>query len=383
MATVIRRFGPAYMARFGRSMPLAHRNAMYAIEACRTPALGGHLVRCEACSVQEFVYHSCRHRACPKCGQLQAQEWLDARRHELLPVPYFHIVFTVPKQLRRFIRTHQKSLYPALIKAAARTLTEVASDPRHLGGTIGVMAVLHTWTRTLEYHPHVHCLVPAGCVDEAGAWQNPSRPWLAPHEVLANVFRAKLCAMMRAVVPGLQLPGSVFTTQWVVHVDQPKHGTDVVLKYLARYVHRVALSDHRILKVTATHVVFKYRDRERREWQRMTLRGREFLRRFLQHVWPKGFHKVRYFGLWSRASHAQLMVLRQKLIDENANNAPAPAPTITPGTITSDMPRWLMCPHCKTGHRVILAHFMRGAIPDSLTHVPPPYTAAPSTRPPP
>lgn len=381
MADVIRQFGAKYLARFGRSMPFAQRNAMRAIEACRTPALGGHLVRCQSCDVQEFVYHSCRHRACPKCGQLQAHEWLEARRTELLPVPYFHIVFTVPEKLRWLIRKHQKELYPKLITAAAHTLTKVAAKSDHMAGTIGIMAVLHTWTRTLDFHPHVHCLVPAGYVDEHGAWQKASSPWLAPHEVLAKVFRAKFCAMMRAAVPGLQLPGSVHRTQWVVHVDLPKHGSDTVLKYLARYVHRVALSDHRILKVTATHVRFKYRTRDRRDWQFMTLKGHEFLRRFLQHVWPKGFHKVRYFGLWSRSSHAQLMAIRQKLVGETkpASSAPAePASNSTP-----DAPRWLKCPHCKTGQRVILAQLKPGEFNPARLHRPQVHSAAPDPTPPP
>ena len=342
--------------------------------------MGGHVVLCNACGVQEYAYHSCRHRSCPKCGQQQGEDWLDARRKELLPVPYFHVVFTVPKELRRIIRKHQRVLYRALITAAARTLLEVARNPRHAGGNIGVMAVLHTWTRTLEFHPHVHCLVPAGVIDEHGQWRGIDRPWLAPHKLLAKVFRAKLLALMSAEVPGLHPPGSVFRTPWVVHVDLPKHGSDRVLQYLARYVHRTALSDHRILKVTATHVLFKYRDRERRHWHTMKLSGQEFLRRFLQHVWPKGFHKVRYFGFWSRASQEQLQAVRNQLLGQQAQS-PTTGPTATLDTsqTANQLPAWRICPHCKTGHRIILARFNAGSPQPPLR----PYPAMPPPTPPP
>lgn len=364
MATVLARFGPLYRARYGATMPQAHRDAINAMLACRTPLLGGHLVACEQCQALDFTYHSCRHRACPKCSAAQGQEWLEARREELLPVPYFHVVFTVPQELRRIIRRHQRALYPKLLDAVGRTLLEVAGDPRHLGGTIGAMMVLHTWTRTLEYHPHVHCLVPAGFLDADGQWHEVSRPWLAPQEVLALVFRAKLAAAFRDAVPGLQLPGSIFHTPWVVHVDKPRHGTDIVLRYLARYVHRVALSEHRILDVSDTHVTFKYRDRERKKWLTMRLRGLEFLRRFLQHVLPKHLHKVRYFGFWSRSQRPKLRQLRQTLL------AAAPAqPPATPPQLADEVqapPVWLQCPHCKVGTRRVLGRYSFSEIVDFI-----------------
>lgn len=367
MAGVVRQFGPSYLARFGKSMPGSHLTAMRAIERCRTPVLGGHVVECDRCRVQDYAYHSCRHRSCPKCMQQKGEEWFEARRQELLPVPYFHVVFTVPEKLRWIIRRHQRVLYPVLLQAAAETLLEIGADPKHVGGTIGLMTVLHTWTRTLEYHPHVHCLVPAGYVDPNGAWHAVKRPWLAPDKVLANVFRGKLCAMIRAAVDGLQLPGSVFHTSWVVHVDIPKHGTDTVLEYLSRYVHRVALSDHRILEVNDKQVFFKYRDRERKNWKTMRLAGHEFLRRFLQHVWPKGFHKVRYYGLWSRKSQAQLAAIRQQLLAAGnakaAATTPAPKPTLGTEPAT---PRWLQCPHCSGGRRIILCRFSAGSMPPPL-----------------
>ena len=374
MAVVIKQFGASYRARF--AMPASHLKAMEAIERCRTPALGGHVLECSSCQVQDYAYHSCRHRSCPKCMQQEAQEWLEARRRELLPVPYFHVVFNVPEQLHRIIREHQSVLYPVLMRAAAGTLHKVGADPKYLGGTIGAMSMLHTASRTLIYHPHVHCLVPAGSVDELGQWRAAKRPYLAPEKVLAEVFRAKLLAMMSAAVKGLQLPGSVLDSSdisWNVHVDQPKHGTETVLRYLARSIHRGPLSNHRILEVTDTDVVFQYRDRDRRKWRTMTLTGHEFLRRFLQHVWPDRIHKVRYFGLWSRKSQGQLEALRQRLLAAAAPVAdPAPVAR-TEGAVTSDPtpPHWLRCPHCN-GQRIILCRFDPGTSP-------PPLRAAGST----
>ncbi|PKP79463.1 MAG: hypothetical protein CVT80_15855, partial [Alphaproteobacteria bacterium HGW-Alphaproteobacteria-2] len=284
------------------------------------------------------------------------EDWVEARREEILPVPYFQIVFTVPEKLRRIIRRHQCVLYPKLMTAVGETLLEVGADPEHVGGQIGALTVLHTWTRTVEYHPHVHCLVPAGFLDDAGEWHEVSRPWFAPQEVLASVFRAKLVAAIRAAVPGLQLPGPIFHTRWVVHVDKPKHGTEVVLRYLARYVHRVALSDHRIVAMSATHVTFKYRDRDRKNWLTMTLRGTEFIRRFLQHVLPRRFHKVRYFGFWACSNRPKLRALRQKLLAQ-AGQTPASSAPSGAAAQADPSPTWLKCPHCEQGTRSILGHF--------------------------
>jgi len=337
MASVVERFGQAYRARHGSSMPDAHRDAMTAILLCRTPALGGHLLECDHCKTRDFAYHSCRHRACTKCSGAATQKWLDARRDEILPVPYFHVVFTLPEKLRRIIRKHQRELYPVLLDVVGKTLREVAKTEH--GGTIGAMLVLHTWAKTLVYHPHVHCLIPAGHIDADGKWHEVNRPWFAHHGILADVFRAKLVKALRKAVPSLHLPGSIFHTNWVVHVDQPKHGTDAVLKYLARYVHRVALTDHR--------VVFKYRTKDHKKWRIMKLAGHEFLRRFLQHVLPKNLHKVRYFGFWSRGKRPELRKLRRDLLAQKGIQ-----PDANP-TETKDIPHWLKCPKCNAERRIL------------------------------
>lgn len=378
MAHVLARFGPAYLARYRASMPQPHLDAMERMLACRTLARGGHLLQCVECGAKDFAFHSCGHRVCPKCSGAQGQTWLDERREELLPVSYFHVVFTVPDALRRIIRTHQRVLFPLLLKVVGETLIEVGRT--QLGGMIGAMMVLHTWTRTLEYHPHVHCLIPAGYLDAEGQWHGVSRSWFAPHNVLALVFRAKLAAQMRAVVEGLQLPGSIFHTPWVVHVDQPYHGVDTVLRYLARYIHRGPLSERRILEVSSTHVTFQYRDRERTAWKTMRLSGFEFLRRFLQHVLPKHLHKVRYIGFWRRSNRPQLRELRQTLLGK------AGLPTAAPTTESPDadgeqgVPAWLRCPHCDHPRAIIgrySAEQIQVYLARQATSAPAPCTRAP------
>ena len=338
-------------------MPWMHRRALEAIEICRTPRAGGQVVRCSDCGDESYVWGSCRNRACTRCAGHKAEEWLAARRAELLPVRHFHVVFTVPEELRRVFRKGQGPVYSALMRAATSTLMEVAADPNQLGGEIGILAVLHTWTRTLEYHPHVHCLVPAGYVDSHDVWHEVDSPWLVAHEILAKVFRAKLCALLRTVVPGLQLPGSIFHIPWVVHVERPLHGHEVVLEYLARYVHRGPISDSRLVSMDAESVQLKYRDKTRRGWKVMKLKGREFLRRMLQHVLPKGFHRVRYYGLWSRRRRPRLLALRAELR----------ARTPEVATASRRAPRReCRCPSCDSNNLGIVAFFRRGETPPTL-----------------
>jgi hypothetical protein len=380
MAGVIKQFGPSYVARFVLSIPASHLKAMRAIERCRTPALGGQVVECSSCRVQDYAYHSCRHRACPRCMSEQAEQWLQARRSELLPVPYFHVVFSLPKKLHHFIRTHRPTLYPLLMSAAAAALQDVAADPKYLGGTIGVMATLHTWSRTLFYHPHVHCLVPAGALDEQGRWQPAKRPHLAPKKVLNNAFRDKLCDMI-AAVKGLQIPTARFRNGWKVFVEQPKHGADTLLRYLARSLYRGPLDDHSILDITDRDVLFEYPDRDRRRRRAMRLDGHEFLRRFLQHVWPNRIHKVRYFGLWSRKCRPLLEALRQDLLAAAPPPPPVPAPaevTVTASATAPhpSLPHWLKCPLC-SGQRVVICHFGPGVRPPLPSAASPPPTAPP------
>lgn len=366
------------MAKFGKGMPAVVRAAINAIEVCRTPALGGHVLQCEACHVQDFAYHSCRHRSCPKCGKARNEQWFQQRKRELLPVPYFHVVFTVPEQLRLVIRKFQKDAYPLLLKAAGETILQFARDPqpKGFGGDPAVMTVLHTWTRTLMYHPHVHCLVPAVARAPDGTVQRVHRLRLAPQKALAKVFKAKLLQALSTKVPSLHLPGSVGRIKWHAHVDVAKQGTEVVLKYLARYVNRTALSDHRIIHVSNSHVTFKYRSKDRKEWKVMTLPGCEFLRRFLMHVCPSGFHKIRYFGLWAKSRRADLLRVKTELEPNSTASTSSAQPAEPPPEVVPD---WLKCPHCKTGRCHIITRFERGEPVPAIRQ----YPGLPPPKPPP
>jgi hypothetical protein len=298
VAAVFRRDGPDYQARFGENLLPSHRRAMDDLIHCRTEALGGQLLQCEHCGQEHYVYHSCRNRRCPTCPRLETDAWLAARRQELLPVPYFHVVFTVPQELREIIRRHQHALDNILLRAAAQSLITLAADPHDVGGLIGVLCVLHTWTRTLVYHPHVHCLVPAGGVSaDRTAWR-PARPsYLVPVHALATLFRRLFLALVRQERPDLTLPEALWTKGWVVYGKPSVQAPAQVLTYLGRYVHRIALTNRRMLSLADGHVCFRDQDSQDQRWKTMTLPAQEFIRRFLPHVLPQGFHNVRDYGL--------------------------------------------------------------------------------------
>lgn len=346
VATAVRQFGPAYVARFGAAMPAGHRRALADLAACRTAALGGHVTQCDTCGVEHFVYHSCRHRQCPTCHGVSTRTWTAARAAELLPVPYFHVVFTLPAELRTIVRAHQRVLLAALMQTAAESLQALAADPHYLGGTVGVLAVLHTWTRTLAYHPHVHCLVPGGALAGDGTWRAARGHYLVPVRALSVGFRARFLSRCKRLLPEVVIPAVVWTKPWVVYAKPTVQGADHVLRYLARYVHRAAITDARIVRVDATTVTFRYRNATARGWRTMTLRGEEFLRRFLQHVLPRGFHKVRYYGFWRPHAAAVRAALQHQLAPDvglapradDHDTAPSPRP-LAP-----------TCSHCGQGH---------------------------------
>ncbi len=363
---VIRQFAPSYIAKNGKGLPLSHRKALRLLSQCRTVALGGHVVECGNCKVQDYTYHSCGHRSCPRCMSEDCDAWLGARRSELLPVPYFHVVYTVPEGLNGVVRSHQRELYPVLMQAAGNSLLSVAAAPENLGGRVGVMSTLHTSSSALAYHLHVHCLVPAGSVDAEGEWHDAKDSRLGSESALGKAFRDKVGSMMKAAVPDVALPDGVFDLAWKVHLEVPQHGAETVLRYLGRSVHRGPMSDHRIVSVTETHVVFKYRDKDRTKAKTMCVDGHEFLRRFLQHVWPDRVHKVRYAGLWSRKCRAELRALRQRLLAAMQVEPPPavgePKPVLPPEPI---LPPWRRCPHCQA-ERFIVARFKAGTTPPPL-----------------
>jgi hypothetical protein len=358
VADIFARYGGEYLDKFGDSMVPGHRRAMEELVACRTEPMGGHVYICDRCGEKHYAYHSCRNRHCPKCHRDDTARWLDQRRTELLPVPYFHVTFTLPHCLHDVARSRQRVVYGILMRAAAHSLMKLTADPRYVGGTVGVLAVLHTWGRTLVYHPHVHCLVPAGGVADAH-WVAARRAYLIPVRALSTIFRAKFRDLLHSELPDVELPGRVWRRKWVVYAKPALHGTEKVLEYLGRYVHRVAITNNRILAIDDGTVTFRYKDSRDGRWKTMTLPAGEFIRRFLQHVLPKGFHKVRYYGLWSPSNRG---VLRQVQLVLAHDEPPAPtqsAPPCDEHTLFDTGPAGRRCPHCGKGTLVWLAAIPR------------------------
>ncbi len=334
--------------------------ALRAIETCRTPALGGHRETCDRCGVSRAVYHSCRNRHCPKCQILAKERWIEARRAELLPVPYFHVVFTLPHELNRVAQYRPRVIYNLLFAAAAQTLQTFGRDPKHLGGEIGVTAILHTWGQNLGQHIHLHCLVTGGVLTEDGSQWIPSHPrYLFPVRALSPVFRAKfLAGLERAFEKGL-LPRedidarSLVTTlrdkPWVVYAKRPFAGPESVLQYLGRYTHRIAISNDRILGLRDGRVRFRWRDyRDDNRNKVMTLPAEEFLRRFLLHVWPSGFMRIRHFGLLANRHRKDKLERCRALlaVPPPLEKAPESVAALVERLTGKDL---TLCPFCEQG----------------------------------
>jgi hypothetical protein len=360
VADVFRRYGEAYLERFGQQMLPSHRRAFDDILHCRTAAMGGHVYACDRCGHEQYAYHSCKNRSCPKCQGDDAELWLERRRQELLAVPYFHVVFTLPKELRPIVRRHQKTMYGVLMKAAARSLTKLAADPRYVGGRIGILAVLHTWTGTLTYHPHAHLLVPAGGVREDAQWVAARQDYLVPVEALALIFRGMFLQMARRALPRQHLPNSLWTQKWYVYCEPTVQGTERVLQYLGRYIYRVAFANSRLVRIDGGQVTFRYQDRGKRRWKTMTLPAAEFIRRYLKHVLPRGTHKVRYYGIWNPSQRSLLrrvqLVTGPFQIPSATEEDPAP---LTRGTSDGPAENGRRCPCCGEGTMVLVETIRR------------------------
>ncbi|HKU39284.1 MAG TPA: IS91 family transposase [Polyangiales bacterium] len=347
LADVLCRHGPDYQQRHGPALLPSHARAVRAITQCRTAALGGHLAQCTQCSSRHVLYHSCRHRACPRCGHDAANRWLAHQESLLLPVQYFHVVFTLPSELRRAVRSHQRVLLGVLFRAAFESLAALCADPRYVGGRIGALAVLHTWTRTLEWHPHVHMLVPAGALGPDGrTWLEPKdrrKPFLVPVRALSELFRGRFLRLARAALPHERL-AVPWSKRWVVFSKPAVQGAQRVLQYLGRYVHRTALTDKALLGCDERTVRVAYRHSADGRSRCMTLPAQEFLRRFLQHVPAKGLHRVRAFGLLHPAHRAALRQLQLRLAQD------ARAPAFDTGEHDDSPPARppLRCPRCHT-----------------------------------
>ncbi len=310
LAEIFRRHGPAYRAKYGLRMLPSHRRAMGDIESCRTEILGGHVYLCPDCEGKSYSYHSCKNRHCPKCQGDAAQGWLEQQEKLRLPVPYFLLTFTLPQELRRIVRRHQKTLYNLLFRTSAAASQQLAQDPRFAGGQIGMVGVLHTWARNLTYHPHVHYLVPGGGLAEEGeSWLQSRKSFFLPVKALSILFRAKFRDALKKTDWFEEIPEEVWTRDWVVHC-QPVGSGVAALKYLAPYIFRVALSNRRIRRLEDERVTFCYKAPDRKDTRFCTLRAEEFIRRFLQHVLPRGFVKVRYYGFFSSGNRGLLARIR-------------------------------------------------------------------------
>lgn len=354
VAEIIRLHGAAFRARFGDGLLPSQTRALRDIQACRTAYFGGHVRQCDHCGKKIYAYHSCRNRNCPKCHGDQTERWLAKQRARLLPCSYYLLTFTLPAELRALAFGHQKKVYGLLMRCAVAALQKLALDPRFVGGRLGCLAVLHTWTRAMLYHPHVHMLVTAGGLSADGTqWIDPKNPkFLVPVEALSVIFRAKICAALKKAGFLGQVSPKVWKKKWVVHCQHAGHGQKV-LEYLGRYVFRVAITNSRLESIENGQVTFRYRDNQSQQIRRVTLPAVEFIHRFLQHVLPRGCAKVRYYGIWSGSCRKQLDKARALL------SAPLPTDFVdaSPEALPeqpSPAPALPRCPDCKIGHLIII-----------------------------
>ena len=376
VADIFRDHGPAWRQANAGHVSLGQLKVMSAIESCRTAALGGHVVRCEDCAYTTIAYNSCRNRHCPKCQGAAAREWLAAREAELLPVPHYHVVFTLPAPIADIAYQNKAVVYDLLFKVSAETLITIAADPKHLGARIGITSVLHTWGSALTHHPHVHMIVPGGGISPDGSRWISCRPgFFLPVRVLSRLFRRLFLQRLAAVHKKLAFFGQqtrlagakafaaylapLRKTEWVVYSKRPFGGPEAVLAYLSRYTHRVAISNSRLIAFDHNGVTFKWKDYRiegRDRYKRMTLATDEFIRRFLIHVLPHGFHRIRHYGLFAKSTSAANIARARELLA-------VPKPQDQPADPAhDDKPISHPCPCCG-GRMIIIEVFERGATP--------------------
>jgi hypothetical protein len=391
VADIFRDHGAAWRSANAGRISLGQLKVMSAIERCRTAALGGHVERCEKCSHTIIAYNSCRNRHCPKCQAAAAREWLAEREAELLPVPYFHVVFSLPAKIADIAYQNKAVIYDLLFKASSETMLTIAADPKHLGARIGLLSVLHTWGSAMTHHPHVHMIVPGGGFSLDGIKWVACRPrFFLAVPVLSELFRGLLLHKLRAAHQAgeLQFFGKharlvgrqafaaylrpLYNKKWVVYCKRPFGGPKEVLRYLARYTHRVAISNRRLLSLDDKGVTFKWKDYRlegRERYQVMTLATHEFIRRFLMHVLPAGFHRIRYYGLLASGKRADNIARARELLTLPI----IPVDAIKAANTNADQPQTQehRCPCCG-GRMIIIERFERGATPRSHPSPPPP-----------
>ncbi len=375
VADIFRGHGPAWRQANAGHVSLEQLKVMSAIESCRTAALGGHVARCQDCGYTTVAYNSCRNRHCPKCQGAAAKQWLAEREAELLPVPYFHVVFTLPAAIADIAYHNKTVIYDILFKASAEALITIAADPKHLGARVGVTSVLHTWGSALTHHPHVHMIVPGGGISlDATRWVSCRPGFFLPVRVLSRLFRRLFLEKLIAAHQQLQFFGNhlpladiqAFTAylaplrkaEWVVYSKRPFGGPEAVLAYLSRYTHRVAISNSRLIAFDHAGVTFRWKDyriKGHHRYKLMTLAAREFIRRFLIHVLPKGFHRIRHYGLLAKVSCADNLARARELLA-------VPEPQAVPADDTEPPTPSHLCPCCG-GQMIIVESFARGSAP--------------------
>jgi len=378
LADIFCEYGKAYRHKFAASTNSQQRRTMHAIKICRTSELGGHIDRCDLCGHEVISYNSCRNRHCPKCQSIAKAAWLEARTEELLPVDYFHVVFTIPEALNQIALQNKRVVYNILFKAVSKTLLTISADSKHLGAKIGFMAILHTWGQTLHLHPHLHCVIPSGGLShDKRTWINCRKRFFLPVRVLSRLFRRLFIELLMKAfnqdrlkfygkISHLSNPESFaqlikkcFKTEWVVYAKPPFGGAEKVLDYLGRYTHRIAISNNRLLKVEDGKVSFSWRNyRKGNKKQIMTLAAEEFIRRFLLHVLPSGFMRIRYFGFLSNRHRREKLKLCRKLLH------------VYQVAVKSDLIDWKkryelltgkkvdLCPFCHKGHLVNIQNIL-------------------------
>ncbi len=380
VADIFRAHGAAWRRAQAGHLSLGQLKVMSAIENCRTAALGGHVAACQDCGHRHIAYNSCRNRHCPKCQGAAARDWLAARQAELLPVPYYHVVFTLPAPIADIAYQNKAAVYGILFQATAETLITIAADPKHLGARIGLTSVLHTWSSALTHHPHVHCIVPGGGISpDGGHWVSCRPGFFLPVRVLSRLFRRLFLDKLAAAHDAGRLrffgtharlaDGQAFAAylaplrkvEWVVYAKRPFAGPEAVLAYLSRYTHRVAIANSRLIDLDGHGVTFKwmdYRSKGRDRQKVMTLAAHEFIRRFLIHVLPTGFHRIRHYGLFANGGRAENLSRARELLDVPASQEEPDAGADTDEAQTRAHP----CPCCG-GRLIIIETFERGAAP--------------------
>jgi hypothetical protein len=381
VAEVIRSCRDAFLQRYGAGLTSEQRRALDDLTACRTAALGGHVLGCLECGHQEVSYNSCGNRHCPKCQATAAARWLETQAADLLDTPYFHVVFTLPSALGPVTQHNPRVMYGLLMRAAAKTLLEVAADPKHLGAEVGVLAVLHTWGQNLTLHPHVHCVVTGGgLAPDASRWVAGRADFFLPVRVLSRVFRGKFLSGLRAAFRRgrLRFPGRLAAlarperfhhlldetvrTEWVVYAKPPTKGPATVLKYLARYTHRAAISNRRLVSLVDGRVTFRWKDYAHGGRRgTMTLEAVEFVRRFLMHVLPSGFVRVRHYGLLANRNRQEKLARCRELLGMAVPPQPDTAPTDPdpppPPSHEATVTPTRVCPRCGASRMIVVAEF--------------------------